>query len=368
MLSILDKHVETPELLWTTEMAKELRSSLTELLVTTSHASTISINWNLSIPSDFYVEYRQINEELYVGEVYVRLYMKQPTFKLSNAIKFLECLLTRWEDAFKEQVIDSQQHLNHNTNNNRRKSNDNNNNNNHNNKPNYALIIGKEDFLSVLTSCIVCTLKSENILITHIMKWGIIDKLKSYLKIALDCNRRGIPALSVIRLFVVIVEYNGVTDNLISSGNEDIILELKRALDMDEENSNNNFHLSPFNFNSRKKEPVFPIYSTLIVELIKKLLINAHDIHRVKLLTSSANCELPQFLLENVISRSPKDTVFATMHTPSVFRVYCVDILKLLATYDEAVQTMLDRSTSWNEFRNLKHDLYLTVSEFIQFK
>jgi hypothetical protein len=56
------------------------------------------------IPSDYTVRYRQLAEEIIVGGVYIRLFMKQPTFRLSNPIFFLERLVELWEHSFNKQV------------------------------------------------------------------------------------------------------------------------------------------------------------------------------------------------------------------------------------------------------------------------
>jgi hypothetical protein len=131
-LQCLDEACETPELIWTAEMQLELRSAVAYLL---SRIGSSSESWMgrasgvgtgvgvgeggdqaggmfaerpfytvPDIPSDYTVRYRQLGEEIIVGGVYIRLYMKQPTFRLSNPIFFLERLVELWEHSFSKQV------------------------------------------------------------------------------------------------------------------------------------------------------------------------------------------------------------------------------------------------------------------------
>lgn len=111
----LDEVCETPELIWTAEMQMELRTAVATLLggqrtVRSSpleRARGLEGSGFFTVPSmaqDFKVTYRQLDEEIYVGNVYIRLFMKQPTFRLSNPIFFLERLVELWEHSFNKQV------------------------------------------------------------------------------------------------------------------------------------------------------------------------------------------------------------------------------------------------------------------------
>jgi hypothetical protein len=101
--------VENPELIWTAEMQGELRTALTALVSKThSKAATAAGKLIFDKPLDmdlqWVVVYRQLANELYVGGVYIRLYLKQPTFHLTNPIFFAEKLIEFWESSFNVQV------------------------------------------------------------------------------------------------------------------------------------------------------------------------------------------------------------------------------------------------------------------------
>jgi hypothetical protein len=63
-----------------------------------------------------------------------------------------------------------------------------------------ALIVGKEDFLNVMTSCIVCVMKSDVYLSGHLISWGFLHTVCQSLKRALDGERRGEPVTCIMRL------------------------------------------------------------------------------------------------------------------------------------------------------------------------
>jgi hypothetical protein len=118
-LHTLDDVCENPELVWTAEMQGELRSNITTLLhgASAAHAHVdtdapptrrrkrkCNFFHAPQVPADYRVRYRQLDKEIFVGDVYIRLYMKQPAFRLSNPVFFLEKLVELWENAFGKQV------------------------------------------------------------------------------------------------------------------------------------------------------------------------------------------------------------------------------------------------------------------------
>ena len=131
-LKCLDEICETPEIIWTAEMQYELRLAVGGVLHNNNNNNNNNDNnknnnsnkrnnkgnerdirqrrndnlfYNPSyINENFTVIYRQIENEIYVGGVYIRLYMKQPMFRLSNSMFFLERLIELWEHSFSKQV------------------------------------------------------------------------------------------------------------------------------------------------------------------------------------------------------------------------------------------------------------------------
>ena len=132
---LFDETCENPELIWTKEMKGELRDVLSQILLTKlkdTHAafaasssdnspentnsragesSDVSIvlegNHQPSeakklpeIRRDYVVSYSRLAHEISVGHVYLKHFLKQPTFRLSNPIYTLEKVIELWNSVF----------------------------------------------------------------------------------------------------------------------------------------------------------------------------------------------------------------------------------------------------------------------------
>eukprot|EP01042_Synura_sphagnicola_P034221 gene34221-43897_t len=146
-LHVLDTVCENPELIWTAEMQGELRDALVHLLGPVEEARKDPTRGFQQVPvitAEYAVPYRQLAQELYLGNVYIRVFLKQPTFRLTNAVFFMEKVTEFWESSFAVQVTPpppspptggvSTSSASSST------------------SDSTELILGKEDFLSLLTS------------------------------------------------------------------------------------------------------------------------------------------------------------------------------------------------------------------------
>merc|ERR1711871_1190293 len=120
-------------------MQGELRAAL-KRLSRSKEVEEDSFQYVPIVPPEFRVAYRQLSDELFLGNVYVRLFLKQPAFRLANTIYFLEKLVEYWESALNAQIqppsmasvmssCDADDH-----------------------DRNFQMVIGKESFLSLVTS------------------------------------------------------------------------------------------------------------------------------------------------------------------------------------------------------------------------
>ncbi len=85
-LQLLDDACENPELIWTTEMQGELRKGMADLL--RAREGQLRFKTAIEMTPEYRVVYRQLENEIFIGGVYIRLYLKQPTFRLSNPVFF----------------------------------------------------------------------------------------------------------------------------------------------------------------------------------------------------------------------------------------------------------------------------------------
>ena len=469
------------ELIWTSEMQGELRSALTTLLFpSSSSTSPFSsppgtgpfpvdmtgipkgtgtgtgniadlFERGITLPPDYVVTYRQLSEELHIGGVYLRLFLKQPTYKLSNSLYFIEKLVEFWEASFNAQVplysppstAGAVNNINNNVTNlsavggggggcvdyiNSNNNTDNTNtliqtNNNNNNNDEVSIVLAKEDFLTLITSCIICILKAEPTLIDHIISWGFIKTLYDYLTRALDWDRRGSPVVSIIRILHELIHHTHAIDSLTVIP-IDIILQLTRALDIHSNSihtnaihtntihtnsinqSNNSIHSNTIHTNSNNQSnnsihsntinqsnsnnkssssiytlpPELPVDATLIVDLLRKLFIYANNTNNnssnknsgdnssiIYFIQCAINASLPQYLLTYIIQASK--TKLSKVRNASALLIYAVDVIKYILEVEyegtRELQCILEQHSAWRDYCDQSHDLYITVCVYL---
>lgn len=94
MLSTLQT-VETPECMWDGRMAAQAAAEVASLAaaVRQQHAGG-SYDW--SPPTGYQLEYDSLRGEVYVGGVYVRLFLKNPKYAVRDPVKFSEALVEKY--------------------------------------------------------------------------------------------------------------------------------------------------------------------------------------------------------------------------------------------------------------------------------
>lgn len=320
-------------------MQGEIRTALTKLFECTSSSNSPAqqdFNRKITINYDYVVPYRQLKNEIYIGGVYIRLYLKQPTYRLSNPIFFTEKLLEFWESSFDLQVPIHVAQRNA-----ALSAED---------EESKALVIGKEDFLSLITSCVVCVIKGEGSIVDHLLSWGFVHKLIELLQRALDRGRIGTPVTCVMRLMHELVSRSFVVDNIASSP-IDIMPLFVRSLNT---GTTNEIELC--------KD------ATFIVELMKNIFQCTNSQMLPELVSMAMKAQVPIFFLDNIIGALPAQ--LAHVRNSSAIKVYAVDCLKAMTMVSTCpdiglLQSMLDVHHSWQEFRHQSHDLFITVSIFI---
>ena len=375
-LQVFDSVLESPEFIWTAEMQGELRNALTLLLhpglvpgETSAGPNTDSLT-PAKIKSsfgrtprmalDYSVRFRQIESELFLGGVYVRLYLKQPTFRLSNPIMFLEKCVEFWDSSFQKQVPklgnrsgvgfgDSSA------------GGDGSGDTETNNR---QIVLGKEDFLTLATSCIVCVLKGELSVIDHVISWGFPHRLCELIKRALDSAKVGTPVVCCVRIMYELVNNLEVVDFLGSSP-VDCVRQLTRVLDagntLDLGNGSVNVSVTP----SEPVQPALPKEAALLCELMKKIFLSVHSKYLGYFVSSAVSSNLVHYLLDHVIGATPE--MLAQVRAIPAMRVHAVDLVKAVVAADPEqtalLAMMLESHAAWGEYRDQSHDLYLTDAD-----
>lgn len=99
VIMAFDKDIESPELIWDESMRLEVRNIISDFMSTIFDAENQRVTQNVvfSLPRDFHFSYRKLKEEVCIGGVYVRLFLKlQSSCHLEDPTGFLEALLFRW--------------------------------------------------------------------------------------------------------------------------------------------------------------------------------------------------------------------------------------------------------------------------------
>ncbi len=345
-LKVLDDVVENPELIWTAEMQGELRNALLALLTSKNAAGATVTKFEQPpvMDAEYSVSFRQLATELYIGGVYIRLFLKQPTFQLSNPIFFVEKLVEVWESSFNVQVpLATESHIFF----------------NECKGDSREVVLGKEDFITLLSSCIICVVKGEGTVLDHLLSWGFVHTLCDNLKRALDTGRRGTPVTCIVRLLHQFVSRVETVDNLVSS-NVDIVKQLTRGLD--NTSPTTGAHLDG-------TIPELPKEAAFIVELLKKIFQSYTSRNLPFFVQAAVHANLPNFLLDHVVGASKEN--LSHVRNVSALRIHAVDLLKAMVAADEnyasILQALLDVHLSWSEFRDQSHDLFITVSISIFF-
>ena len=201
MLRVFDKESELPDLIWDAEMRGELRKGVREILddlmrmrdaKAAGDACPSDDDGDFTLPPTFSVRYPKLRDELYIGGTYVRLFLKEPSFKLRDPNWFLESLLLRWMQELNAFTGDRT----NNTSSNDGSTNDDETTGN-------ELISSQADTLEQITSAAVCLCKLQPHLCNKLAEWGYIGKAIAFIHRAVALKLTGSPLLSAVRLLHV---------------------------------------------------------------------------------------------------------------------------------------------------------------------
>ena len=192
-LGTFDCEAETPELIWDAEMRGELRGELGKMLdgiFMERQDGTKKGGEPWKIDPGFSVKYVKLLDELFVGGVYVRLFLKEPTYNLRNPGGFLELLMVRWGQELKlltqlqtrgEQAAAATPG----------------------GGESGALTTAKQDVLNLVTSAAVYLCKVRAPLCDKLAQWGYMAKGVSLGKASLAKGMVGTTLVSAIRILHV---------------------------------------------------------------------------------------------------------------------------------------------------------------------
>ena len=202
MLRIFDGESDTPELIWDSAMRSELRVVLAEQLDACmeerkrrGHADE-----HFSLQPGIRVRYQKLEDELFIGGVYVSRFLKEPTFNLRDPTAFLESLLQRWArelELFTTEKLTST------------------------NSQTREIANAGQDVLQLVTNASVYLCKVRTNLCDKLSQWGYMSRCLSFLDEILAREMLGTPLMSIMRLIHVAVNRRTNVEALVIAGRND---------------------------------------------------------------------------------------------------------------------------------------------------
>uniref|UniRef100_A0A6U9WK67 Uncharacterized protein n=1 Tax=Pseudo-nitzschia australis TaxID=44445 RepID=A0A6U9WK67_9STRA len=202
MLNLFDGESDTPELIWDGSMRGELRKVVGLELDSCIQfrRETGSGNEDFNLKRDVRVKFVKLENELFIGGVYVGRFLKEPTFNIRDPTSFLEALLLRWAHEL-QMCTDNES--------------------NGEEKSSTDIVIGDEDKLQPVTDAIVYLCKIRTNLCDKLAHWGYMSRCLTFLESMLARDLIGYPLLSVMRVLHVAANRRANVESLIASGAND---------------------------------------------------------------------------------------------------------------------------------------------------
>uniref|UniRef100_A0A7S2T2D5 J domain-containing protein n=1 Tax=Chloropicon primus TaxID=1764295 RepID=A0A7S2T2D5_9CHLO len=297
---------ETPEHVWNPDMAKKLSQEVNRLKALAAKAQ---MNGTLNIPlkDEYKFHFQELDNEIFVGGVYVRLFMKQPEFPLRNPKRFLEGLL---KEFFNKSLQETQKAEG-----------------------------GDVTMPVLLSAATVSLLRIHKLLSEHAASLGYVSSLVKFVDKVCGNEAASEICGSALRLGHQLSVNVTVAENL-ASVKPGAISVFMRC----------------FEIGLGAK--------ILAMEIIKRSL-NPKSRGRDGLIKEALDCKLVQTLL-GILDWKAEDAskgVSANNADEGTLRVLVVDIIHLLrregSPYTEVVRDMVDENEVWKAYSQQKHDLFL---------
>lgn len=202
MLNLFDGESDTPELIWDGTMRAELRKVAGHELNSLAQfrRETGGSNESFHLQPNVRVKYSKLENELFIGGVYVSRFLKEPTYNIRDPTSFLEMLLQNWTHELQmstESEIKCEE------------------------KQSTDIILGGQDNLQSITDSIVYLCKIRTNLCDKLSQWGYMSRCLSFLETILSRDLLGSPLLSVMRVLHVAVNRRANVESLVASGAND---------------------------------------------------------------------------------------------------------------------------------------------------
>jgi len=339
-LETFDGESETPVLLWNAAMRKFLRAEIAEELKV--YRSKGEPDGHLWEPAwDYKIRYPELESELSIGGIYLRMFLKEPTYDLADPLTFLEQLLLQWFIDIDGQIADvkklekkaqeedgeaEEEPLTAAA------------------ESALAVRSNQEETLSLITSAVVYLLKVRLPLTDQVASWGYVPRIVTLLKDTQDCGALGVPNVSALRLVHVIAERPACIEALVSAPDQ-VLVQMLRLL-----------------------KPKMSKDAAFIIEAFLRMFRFGKDsAHGYEVLVQAAIAvSLPTVILNDVLESEQ----LAGVVDPAAAKVHSVSLLKLLSadpSFGFQISADLDGQEAWGKYRDQNHDLFLTADQKVDY-
>lgn len=304
---------ETPEIIWTDNMRIVLRTNLSELLHQLDQSFKLKLRYDF--PEKYKISYEELKNEINVGGVYLRLFLKDPKYTLRAPKIFIESSLKLLCDEGKKEIkrasggMPEEDEIKYDI-----------------EKDATQVDELKDKLFNVLASCLVCAIRTNVSLIDHVAYLGYISKLVGLLQKSAEVFPHGDLTDAIIRILRECSRSKMCVDKFEET---EILAAVKMTL-----------------------EPLGPEAGTTL-EAISLLLDN-----KSSLLVEKALEDDYIDLLMNCLDNPMKEVIDV-----ATAKVMCVNILKRLSKdkiHGKVVQEKLDEYDKWSEYKHQKHDLFIS--------
>ncbi|XP_064598102.1 dnaJ homolog subfamily C member 13-like isoform X2 [Liolophura sinensis] len=277
---------ENPELIWNDEAREKVSAVIKKLK--DKHfklqKDNPDVRWNL--PEDFNVVYSDVQGELVVGGVFLRLFISNPGWVLRKPKEFLTELFEKWAQLTNNSTFDG-------------------------------------EMLETVTTAVVCLFQAQSNLIDQVPQMGYIPKVFKSMT-----NKNDAIPKSAIQIAHQLAQ------------NETCVRSMAQ-IDC----------IAPFKTAMKLRRDMI----ALAAEALSKMFERGED----ELVQQALQAELVPFLLRLL------EGGLQALENPAATKAQLVKALKAMQRslqFGEQVTSMLDKSTVWKEYRDQKHDLFITDS------
>lgn len=100
--------VETPELIWDKLMKEEVKLCITRALDNFTKDESYDLSKEFTLPLDCHPRYKNLENEIFVGGLYIRLFLNDVAYNMRDPDTFLEVLMREWSAELTHQVSNDQ--------------------------------------------------------------------------------------------------------------------------------------------------------------------------------------------------------------------------------------------------------------------